>query len=40
MIYLNPDYSRLFSQFRTVDDYLKIEVDLVRDFKKSKNRSF
>jgi heptose I phosphotransferase len=40
MIYIHPDYSRLFSQFGSVDDFLQIKVDLVRDFKNRKTGRF
>ncbi len=40
MIYIHSEYSRLFSRFRTVDDFLNIEVDLVRDFKNRKTGRF
>ena len=40
MIELNPDHKELFGRFQTVDDFLKIEVDLVRDFKNRKTGRF
>jgi heptose I phosphotransferase len=40
MIYIHPDYLRLLRQFRTVDDFLKIKVELVRDFKNRKTGRF
>ena len=40
MIDIYPKYKELFSQFQTVDDFLKIEVELVRDFKNRKTGRF
>ncbi|MEN6384136.1 MAG: lipopolysaccharide core heptose(I) kinase RfaP [Phycisphaerales bacterium] len=40
MIYIHPDYSRLFKKFQNVDDFLCIKVDLVRDFKNRKTGRF
>ncbi len=40
MRYIHPDHSTLFNQFRCVDDFLQIEVDLVRDFKNRKTGRF
>lgn len=40
MIYIHPDHSTLFSQFHTVDDFLKIDIDIVRDFKNRKTGRF
>ena len=40
MITIYPDYSELLSRFRSVDDFLKIDVDLVRDFKNRKTGRF
>ena len=40
MIDIYPDYTELFSQFHTVNDFLNINVDLVRDFKNRKTGRF
>ena len=40
MIYIHPDHSTLFSRFHTVDDFLKIDIDIVRDFKNRKTGRF
>ncbi|MBN2375448.1 MAG: lipopolysaccharide core heptose(I) kinase RfaP [Sedimentisphaerales bacterium] len=40
MIYIHPDHSDLFSRFHTVDDFLKIDIDIVRDFKNRKTGRF
>lgn len=40
MITIHPDYTTLFSGLHTVDDFLKIEVDLVRNFKNRKTGRF
>jgi len=40
MIDIYPNYTELFSQFHTVDDFLKIDVELVRDFKNRKTGRF
>jgi len=40
MITIHPNHSTLFSQFRCVDDFLKIEVDVVRDFRNRKTGRF
>ncbi|MEN8128097.1 MAG: lipopolysaccharide core heptose(I) kinase RfaP [Planctomycetota bacterium] len=40
MIDIYPDYTELFGRFCTVDDFLKIDADLVRDFKNRKTGRF
>jgi len=40
MIEVYPDYIELFSRFRRVDDFLKIDIDVVRDFKNRKTGRF
>jgi heptose I phosphotransferase len=40
MIYIYPNYTAQFSQFRSFDDFIKINVDLVRDFKNRKTGRF
>jgi len=40
MIYINPDYKELFSSFRDIDDFLNIDIDIVRDFKNRKTGRF
>jgi heptose I phosphotransferase len=40
MIEIYPKYKELFNPFQTVDDFLKIEVELVRDFKNRKTGRF
>lgn len=40
MIYIHPDHKELFTPFRSVDDFLKIDIDVVRDFKNRKTGRF
>ena len=40
MITIHPDYSTLFSSFRDIDDFLNIDIDIVRDFKNRKTGRF
>jgi heptose I phosphotransferase len=40
MITLHPDHAALFSRFRSVDDFLKIDIEIVRDFKNRKTGRF
>ncbi|MHC4950381.1 MAG: lipopolysaccharide core heptose(I) kinase RfaP [Planctomycetota bacterium] len=40
MIYIHPDYSELFSSFRSIDDFLGIDIEIVRDFKNRKTGRF
>ena len=40
MITIGPDHNELFAPFCSVDDFLKIEADLVRDFKNRKTGRF
>jgi hypothetical protein len=40
MIDIYPDYKKFFAPFKTVDNFLKIDVELVRDFKNRKTGRF
>lgn len=40
MIYIHPNYSTLFNRFRRIDDFLDLDVTLVRDFKNRKTGHF
>jgi heptose I phosphotransferase len=40
MIYIRQDLRQLFENFRTIDDFLRIEIDAVRDFKNRKTGRF
>lgn len=40
MIEIYPDYKECFKSFKTVEDFLKIDVELVRDFKNRKTGRF
>ena len=40
MIYIHPDYAKLFVQFDTVDDFMNIDIDIYRDFKNRKTGRF
>ena len=40
MITIHPNHKELFAPYRSVDDFLKIDVDLVRDFKNRKTGRF
>jgi heptose I phosphotransferase len=40
MIYVREDLKALFKEFRTVDDFLRINVDTVRDFKNRQTGRF
>ena len=40
MIELYPDYAEIFGSYHSVDDFLVIDVDLVRDFKNRKTGRF
>ncbi|MHC5119305.1 MAG: lipopolysaccharide core heptose(I) kinase RfaP [Planctomycetota bacterium] len=40
MIEIYPDYKEIFKSFKSVDDFLRIKVDLVRDFKNRKTGRF
>ena len=40
MITIHPDHEELFAPFHSIDDFLKIDVDLVRDFKNRKTGRF
>lgn len=40
MIYIYPDYSELFGSFRSIDDFLGIDIETVRDFKNRKTGRF
>ncbi len=40
MIDIYPDYTELFSGLRSVDDFLNIDFDIVRDFKNRKTGRF
>jgi heptose I phosphotransferase len=40
MIDIYPDYKTIFKSFKTVDDFLRIDVELVRDFKNRKTGRF
>ena len=39
-IYVRPDLRELFAEYKTIDDFLKIDADLVRDFKNRKTGRF
>ena len=39
-IYVRPDLQPLFSEYKTIADFLNIDVDLVRDFKNRKTGRF
>ena len=40
MIYIRQDLRQLFENFRTIDDFLRIEIETVRDFKNRKTGRF
>jgi heptose I phosphotransferase len=40
MITIHPDYTALFSRFLTIDDFMKIDIEIVRDFKNRKTGRF
>ncbi|MDH4202014.1 MAG: lipopolysaccharide core heptose(I) kinase RfaP [Phycisphaerae bacterium] len=40
MIEIYPDYKEIFKSFKSVDDFLKIDIDIVRDFKNRKTGRF
>lgn len=40
MIDIHPNYKELFGSYHSVDDFLEIDVDLVRDFKNRKTGRF
>ena len=40
MITIHPDHTALLSSYRSVDDFLKIDIEIVRDFKNRKTGRF
>ena len=40
MIYIREDLKELFKEFRTIDDFMQIDIDIVRDFKNRKTGHF
>jgi heptose I phosphotransferase len=40
MIHIREDHAELFREFRNVDDFLQIDIDIVRDFKNRKSGRF
>ena len=40
MIYIHPDYSELLGRFHSIDDFLNIDIDIVRNFKNRKTGRF
>jgi heptose I phosphotransferase len=40
MIYIKPEYKNLFAEFKSINDFLKIDINVVRDFKNRKTGRF